>query len=151
MSDFTPPTPPNSIQNNQKFQKFALIFFLVAVFILIAAIIIPGDNTNSSPDTTQAPATTQYVAPVNKYEEFYDYVINNSGKAYVYTKGEIIEFGELVCSALDSGKTIDQVVIVLETSANDMNDVRLFAAIVYSAINNICTEYIPELNVYLNT
>lgn len=155
MTELTPPPAPESksIQDNEKFQKFALLAFLVAVFLLIVVLVVPGDNNNSSPATTQyvAPSTTQYVPPTNKYDDFYNHVINNSGKAYVYTKGEIIEFGEIVCSALDSGKSINQVVTVLEATSNDLNDMKLFAAIVYGAIHNICPQYISDLNYYLST
>ena len=150
-----PPAPQPEKKETITFNKknLAIAFLIVSIVVLILAIAIPGDN-NSSPATTAAPAPVvtnpPYTPPVeNKYDQYMDHVLNNSGQANTWSKADVIEFGDLVCQALDKGNTIPSVVNLLEGYAKTDSDVEFFASVVYGAITYVCPEYKYALNEYL--
>ncbi len=103
-----------------------------------------------APSTTEAPYEEPYVAPsTNKYDDYYTHVINNSGKANSMAKSEIIEFGDVVCEALDAGRTVSFIVNFLEDYASTTSDNELFASIIFGAITYICNEHQGKLQSYL--
>ena len=151
---FTPPAPqPNkkeTITLNKK--NLAIAFFAVAFFFLLIVILLPGDKS-SSPATTAAPIVTNppiTAAPVvNKYDQYMDHVLNNSGKANTWSKAQLIEFGDLVCQALDDGSSVRQVVNLMSSYAQNDSDIELFASVTFGAITYICPEYDSQLQAYL--
>jgi hypothetical protein len=152
--NFNPPQPPKpepkkGITINP---KYAIAFAVAAFALLMLVILAPSDN-KSTPVTTDAPAQTFDPTPVpsvNKYDAYLDHMYNNSGQANTITKAKLIEYGDIVCNALDSGRTIPWIVNYLSTSASTQSDVELFASLVYGSITYICDEYKGDLNLYLN-
>lgn len=148
------PHPPSPQPNNSKSMKQAsIIVLLVGILVLLIAIFASSGTETSSSDTTSVPASvvTQAPAPVvNKYDTYLEHVYNNSGKANTMDKSELIEFGDVVCQALDNGKTIGTIVGILEDSSSDTRDAELYASIVFGAITYICDEYTGDLSYYLN-
>ena len=146
-----PPSPKDKDTVTFNKKNLAIAFLALALAILFIVILVPGDNT-SSPVATATPVATEppiTAAPVNKYDQYMDHVYNNSGQANTWTKAQLIEFGDLVCGALDNGTTIPQVVNLLEGYAKTSSDVELFASVVYGSITYICPEYKYALNEYL--
>lgn len=149
-----PPSPPekkDTITFNKK--NLAIAFFALSFLILLIAIVVPGDKS-SSPDTTPAPAPIVTNPPItsppaNKYDKYMDHVLQNSGKANTWSKADVIEFGDLVCQAMDKGNDIRQVVNLLESYAKTDSDVEFFASVVFGAITYICPEYTYAMNEYL--
>ena len=147
-----PPSPPekkDTITFNKK--NLAIAFFAVSFFILLIAIIVPGDKS-FSPDTTSAPIVTNppiTAPPANKYDQYMDHVLNNSGQANTWSKADVIEFGDLVCQALDKGNSIPAVVRLLESYAKTNSDVEFFASVVFGSITYICPEYKYAMDEYL--
>ena len=155
MSEQFIPNPPSPKKETVTFNKknLAIAFLALSLFILFIVLIIPGDNSSSS-DTNNSPApiVTNPPAPAkNKYDSYIDYVLNNSGQANTWSKADIIEFGDLVCQALDEGNSIRSVVNLLNGYANTTSDVELFASIMVGSITHICSEYLSDLNYYLNS
>lgn len=159
MSDLPAPTPPSSAEPSPKAKFYAMIFFGVAVLILAAAIAIPGDKSGS--DVANSTTTTAYasaidpigegnIAPINKYDAYYNNVIENSSRAAAATRAQVIQFGDLVCQSLDEGNSIRQVVQVLSDASVDSADIELAAAVIYAAITYICPEYSSDLSAYLS-
>ena len=97
-----------------------------------------------------APVPIVTAAVVNKYDKYYEYVLNNSGQANTSSKADIIEMGDLVCGALDKGNSIDAIVRVLSRASTGQSDNELYAAVVYAAITYLCDEYSGQLNAYLS-
>lgn len=151
-----PPSPPekkDTVTFNKK--NLAIAFLAVSIIILIIAIAVPGDKS-SSPVSTNAPAPVVTNPPItappaNKYDQYMDHVLNNSGQANTWSKADVIEFGDLVCQALDNGNSVRQVVNLLEGYAKTNSDVEFFASVAFGAITYICPEYTTALDAYLNS
>ena len=143
------PEPKKGITINP---KYAVVFAVAAFAFLMLVIIAPGDK-EVAPTATAAPAPVQTYAPapvVNKYDAYLEHVYNNSGQANSMTKAKLIEYGDIICSALDNGNSIAWIVNYLGNGSNGQSDVELYASIVYGAITYICDEYKGDLNLYLN-
>jgi hypothetical protein len=150
-----PPSPQpekkDSLTVNKK--NLAIAFLAVALFFLFIVLLVPGDNKDTSTNTP-APVATDAPAPqapsTNKYDDYMDHVLNNSGKANSWSKSDIIEFGDLVCQALDEGNSVRAVVNLLNGYASTTSDVEFFASIMTGAVLHICPEYKPAMSAYLN-
>lgn len=141
------PEPKKGVTINP---KYALAFAVAAFAFLILVIVAPGDKKEAV-NNTPAPVQTYAPAPVvNKYDAYLEHMYNNSGQANTITKAKLIEYGDLVCNALDSGRTIPWIVNYLSSNASNQSDVELFASLVYASITYICDEYKGDLNLYLN-
>jgi hypothetical protein len=159
MTDFNPPSPPLSPEKKDTVtlskKNLAIAFFAAAFVLLFIVLAIPSSNsddkssvaTDSIPVATQPPVQT---SPVNKYDDYVNYVLNNSGKANTWSRADVIEFGDLVCQSLDNGNSIRSVVNLLNGYANSNSDAELFASVMIGSINNLCPEYKTDLNYYLN-
>jgi hypothetical protein len=158
MTELNPPSLPSSPEKKDTVtfnKKNIIIFTLVSVlaFVILAAI---GSTRSSDKVTTDSVTvdTNPPAAPAptnNKYDDYMDHVLNNSGKANSWSKSDIIEFGDLVCQALDEGNSIRAVVNLLNGYASTTSDVEFFAAVMTGAVINICPEYKPAMSAYLNS
>lgn len=121
----------------------------MSAIILSVGLVSCGTKTivKEVPQSTNAPVVT---SGANKYEQYVDFVKANSGQAYSYTDAQLIETGDLVCAALDSGKSIPTITQILEDTARNQSDIELFASVMYSAIQYICPEYKAALSSHLN-
>ena len=122
---------------------------LIALSLIAVSLSACGTKTiirEVASTTTDAP----YVSPVtNKYDDYYTHVLNNSGKANSMAKSEIIEFGDVVCEALDKGRTVAWIVSFLEDYADSTSDNEFFASIIFGAVTYICAEHQEKLQNYL--
>lgn len=156
-----PPTPPaseNPKLNSSKMKKqvFAIMFLLAVSALLLGILIAPGNSDKSSNPTTvvtQPVVVTLATTPlpvVNKYDQYLEHVYNNSGQANTMSKADLIELGDLICQRLDEGNSIRTIVSVVSNAASTNSDMELGAAAIYGAVHYICSEYISDLNAYLN-
>ena len=155
MSDMqytTPPLPPTPApKKDNKLQIVAASFFGLAVVVLILAVALPSSNSDSNTTSaTDAPAPVITAAPVNKYDSYYQHVLNNSGQANSMAKSKVIEFGDLVCQALDEGNSVAQVVNVVSSAVGSTSDLELGAAVIFAAVKYICPEYQAMMDAYLD-
>ena len=149
----SPPQPEkkDTVTFNKK--NLAIAFLAVALSFLFIVLLIPGDSDNISTNTP-APVATNAPAPQpspgNKYDDYMDYVLNNSGQANTWSKADVIEFGDLVCQALDKGNTIRSVVNLLNGYAKTGSDVEFFASVMIGSFRHLCPEYQTDLDYYLS-
>jgi len=161
MSDFTNTpdpslTPPPPVNNSKTFttKQLAIVLGVFAAFaLLIGVILAPGDKNSTTQDTiASAPSyTIPSAPPVNKYDDYVNYVLNNSGKANTWSRADVIEFGDLVCQSLDNGNSIRSVTNLLEGYAKSKSDAELFASVMVGSISHLCPEYKSDLSYYLNS
>ena len=161
MEDFPAPAPSDAPKTDSAATKYAgpsviyaLAGFIAAVGLVIVVLLATGRNDDSSSEKTGvAVETTEAPAPVdpgpNKYDKYYENVLNNSGIANSRSKSSVIETGDLVCQSLDEGNTVRAVATVLEGASNTQSELEYAAAIMYWAITDLCPEYKRALDVYL--
>lgn len=150
-----PPSPPQPQDNKKNItpkQLAAAVFFLASFILLVVVIAIPGDSSSTKDTVAPAPVITAAPAPpVNKYDAYLEHVYNNSGQANTMTKAKLIEYGDIICEALDNGRTIAWITAYLSTYSEGQSDVELYASIIYGAVKNICPEYMSDMQSYLNS
>ena len=152
--NFNPPQPPTS-EPKKGFTinpKYAAAFAIAAFVLLFIVLLAPGDK-QATPTTTPAPVQTFAPTPVpsvNKYDAYLEHVYNNSGQANTMTKAKLIEYGDIICNALDTGRTIPWITNYLSENSSGQSDIELYASIIYGSITYICDEYKGDLNLYLN-
>jgi hypothetical protein len=155
MTELNPPSLPegnkkDTITFNKK--NLSLAFSIVALVILVIILIAGSESSDDSSSTKDTVAQQPAPSPAtNKYDDYMDHVLNNSGKANSWSKSDIIEFGDLVCQALDEGNSIRAVVNLLNSYASTTSDVEFFASIMTGAVIHICPEYKPAMSAYLNS
>jgi hypothetical protein len=152
MSDMyytTPPAPPVPPKKDNKLQIIAASVFGAAVLLLLIVIAVPSDKAAVPAAVTQ-PAPVITAPAVNKYDSYYEHVLNNSGQANTASKSDVIEFGDLVCQSLDNGKSVAAITEVVANASGSTSDMELGAAVIYAAIKYLCPEYDPMLQAYLN-
>lgn len=151
MSDTQYPAPEIAPpKKDNKIQILAASFFAFAIAVLAAAIVIPSSNDNSketAATTAQVPDTT--AAQTNKYDLYYQHVLNNSGQANLVSKADVIQTGDLVCQALDAGNSIADVISVVDSTAETTSDAEYGASVIFGAVTYLCPEYDAMMRSYL--
>ena len=122
----------------------------IVTITVLAAGILSACGTTTIIREVAATTTTEVTVPaVNKYDQYYEHVLNNSGKANTMGKDKVIEIGDLICGALDKGNGMDAIVTVLTRASTGQQDNELFAAEMYGAVKYLCPEYQAQMDAYL--
>lgn len=150
---YVPPSPPPSGNKN----SYTIVVIATAVTaVIITALIVFGMSSSdkSSTDVADTAAnTTPYVStsePVsNKYDRYYEYVLDNSGRANTMPKSDVINLGDLICQYLDSGNSIAELVALLAEKSADTSAQELSAEGIFGAIEYLCPEYRSNLQTHI--
>lgn len=148
----TPPVPPAQPQKKDK-EILVLAGLVVALAIAVVVFVLTtrsSDGDSKSSDTTVASSPVVTAAPVNKYDSYYEHVLNESGRANSMSKSDVIRLGDLVCQAFDDGYSTANVVDIMAKASSDSSDVELAAAALWGAATYLCPEYEPMMQSYLN-
>jgi hypothetical protein len=138
---FTPPVPPapkNFIQKN-----VWLAALTVAVVVLAVAIFVTqsGSDSNSSPSSNSS-AVIEDSQSRNKYDDYYQSVLNASGMANSESKASVLEFGDFVCSLLDDGFSVGDILEEMRKyTTGSMFTSEYAAAVMLGAVTYLCPEY----------
>ena len=152
MPSVPPAQPP---KKDYKLQIIAASLFALAIAILVFAIAMPSGSDSGKDRVTADTAGSTYekpaaTTPVNKYDSYYQHVLNNSGRANSMSKSDVIQLGDLVCQAFDDGNSVAAVVDVMSSVSSNSSDIELAAAAMWGATEYICPEYKPMMQAYLN-
>lgn len=119
------------------------------LLLTIAALTLTACGSQSTSDNyvdyaEPAPAPTQTQAASNYPEDEYLRDLHNFGGSRInnVTDDELIQMGYDICSLLDSGSTVSQ--LIYAVSINDVGDDeqnKAVLATIASAITNLCPEY----------
>jgi len=152
-----PPSPKKKETVTFNKKNLAIGFLVTILIIFILALIGSGDssdkvNTDSIVVNTNPPAAPSGSSSTkNKYDNYMDHVLANSGQANTADPSKLIEFGDLVCETLDEGNSVAYVAALLESYVAKKSDAELFAAVMTGAVLYICPEYKPAMSAYLNS
>lgn len=155
--DYDPPTfsPNKSSKGGNLWGKAAIAIVGVT---LLGAVINTNDGDNSGNSDKPAAKTVQNLPPqtlppasaaANKYDNYYEHVLNNSGRANTMAKADVIELGDLVCSALDEGNSIRAVVNLMSSYSSGTQDSEYFASVIFGAVTYLCPEYTADMRAFL--
>ena len=133
---------------------------LIIVFgvALVGALLNSGDGDSDGGSDRPAVTTVQDLPPqtlppapaaANKYDSYYEHVLNNSGRANTMAKADVIELGDLVCAALDEGNPVGSVVSLMSSYSSGTSDTEYFASVIYGAVTYICPEHSASVRAYL--
>lgn len=153
MSDMNYTSPPLPPVQPPKKDNSILILAVALIAIAVIAVVTfitrtSGNDTGSNVAPTPEPVIT--AAPINKYDAYYEHVLNESGRANSMSKSDVIRLGDLVCEAFDEGYSAGNVVDVMAKASSDSSDVELAAAALWGAATYLCPEYEPMMKSYLN-
>lgn len=116
--------------------------------------VAPSTTVEPVKETVVVTVPVEVPAPAktNKYDDYMDHVLNNSGQANsTWSKAQLIEFGDLVCGALDNGNSIRDVINLMNSYAVTSSDTELFVSVLVGAVMNLCPEYTYELESYVRS
>ena len=153
---FIPHPPSPKKKDTVTFNKKNIIIStLVAILaVIIFAVAVSGNSSDEVNTDSVAVDTNPPAAPApttNKYDNYMDHVLANSGQANTADPSKLIEFGDLVCETLDEGNSVAYVAALLESYVAKKSDAELFAAVMTGAVLYICPEYKSQMSAYLNS
>ena len=133
--------------------KFKNLPIIPVVLISVGLLASCGKETVIKEVLVTAPPATEVPAEIvkeNKYDQYINFVLDNSGQARDWTESDLIETATLVCGAFDDGASLDSVVTVFSNNSSGDYDNELFAAIIGGAVTYLCPEWQGYVNSQLN-
>lgn len=129
--------------------------FLIATVIGVAALSGCTTEVVREVPVTQAPVETR-PAPTGPssldYINYLDHVNSQSFAAMTVSDAELTNWGDGVCTALDSGDSFADIVEYLGNASPNMSndDAALVASVLWAAVTYLCPEYESEMSAYIN-
>ena len=130
-------------------KKF-LLTLLISAFAVFG---LTGCSTSATPKETVTETETEIAIPDEPiYTEEDEYLadVHSVGNTYIenITDSDLLDLGYLVCEALDSGNTTDDLAYELASSGNydDYESQQYAASIIAGAVVNLCPEYNYQLS-----
>ena len=106
--------------------------------------------TEQAPAPVDPPATDTYLSP----EDTFLTDLHDMGNIYIdsTSDADLLEIGNTVCSALDEGNTIEDLITYLSTSGTFDNTDQAEAGgmIIAAAVVDLCPEYTSQVQAYVS-
>jgi hypothetical protein len=93
---------------------------------------------------TEAPAVE-----LSKYDEYLNFIYNDSAQAREWEESRILELGSIVCDSFAAGATLDSVIDVFADNANGSYDTEFYASVMVASVTFLCPEYESYVNAQL--
>jgi hypothetical protein len=93
---------------------------------------------------TEAPAVE-----LSKYDEYLNFIYNDSAQAREWEESRILELGSIVCDSFAAGATLDSVIDVFAANANGSYDTEFYASVMVASVTFLCPEYESYVNAQL--
>lgn len=90
---------------------------------------------------TEAPAVE-----LSKYDEYLNFIYNDSAQAREWEESRILELGSIVCDSFAAGATLDSVIDVFAANANGSYDTEFYASVMVGSVTFLCPEYEAYVN-----
>lgn len=132
-------------------KKAPIIGGTISALALILAL-TGCSSPSAGPDYSQPAPTQDYVAPVAPVvtpEESYLIGVRAYSNVYIQNASDIqlLEVGESVCSALDAGNSVTDVITYLAFNSGNEDDAyyEMAGLVIGAAVYNLCPEYISQI------
>lgn len=137
---FTPPVPPAQ-KNTQRNVWLAALVAAIAVLAVVIFVTQSGSDSDSSPSFNSS-AVIEDSQSRNKYDDYYQSVLNASGMANSESKASVLEFGDFVCGLLDDGFSVGEILEEMRKyTTGSMFTSEYAAAVMLGAVTYLCPEY----------
>ena len=91
---------------------------------------------------TEAPA-----AESNKYDDYLNFLYNESAQSREWSEANLLELGSIVCDSFEAGATLDSVIQTFANNADGSYDTEFYATVLAGSISYLC----PEFEAYVNS
>ena len=130
-----------------------LIGFFIVMFLIGTL-----SSDSSSPTASDTTVVTQptpedtYVAPTYTPEEQYLIDVHNVGDYTIDNQSDsaLVELGHNVCSALDTGGTVTELVQYLSNSGAIDGIEKTAGVLIGASVRDLCPEYTGQVNDFIN-
>lgn len=140
------------MENNKKPLLIGGAIALAAVAFMLGSSNGTTNNTAPSPEIS-ADTWTPEPAPAYTDDELFLNTVNGYGNSVIanIADSDLLEMGYQVCSVLDEGYTIEDIVneFIYNSSLSTDAEFEAVGLIVGSAVRNLCPEYVSMVESYL--
>lgn len=142
----------NKVNNKVKQIGLVLLGFVVVLFLIGSLSSDSGSSTASDTVVTQPTPEDTYIAPTYTPEEQYLMDIHNVGDYTIDRQSDsaLVELGHNVCSALDSGGTVIELVRYLANSGAIDGIEETAGVLIGASVRDLCPEYTGQVNDFIN-
>ena len=121
-----------------------------AVILIASLTILAGCGKETVREVlVTTPPTEAPAVELSKYDEYLNFIYNDSAQAREWEESRILELGSIVCDSFASGATLDSVIDVFAANANGSYDTEFYASVMVASVTFLCPEYESYVNAQL--
>lgn len=140
------------MNNTVKQIGLVLLGFVVVMFLIGSLSSDSGPSTTSDTSVSEPAPVDTYVPPTYTPEEQFLMDIHNVGDYTIDRQSDsaLVELGHNVCSALDSGGTVTELVQYLSNSGAIDGIEETAGVLIGASVRDLCPEYTGQVNDFIN-
>lgn len=140
------------MNNTVKQIGLVLLGFVVVMFLIGSLSSDSGPSTASDTSVSEPAPVDTYVPPTYTPEEQFLMDIHNVGDYTIDRQSDsaLVELGHNVCSALDSGGTVTELVQYLSNSGAIDGIEETAGVLIGASVRDLCPEYTGQVNDFIN-
>lgn len=121
-----------------------------AVILIASLTILAGCGKETVREVlVTTPPTEAPAVELSKYDEYLNFIYNDSAQAREWEESRILELGSIVCDSFAAGATLDSVIDVFADNANGSYDTEFYASVMVASVTFLCPEYESYVNAQL--
>jgi len=121
-----------------------------AVILIASLTILAGCGKETVREVlVTTPPTEAPAVELSKYDEYLNFIYNDSAQAREWEESRILELGSIVCDSFAAGATLDSVIDVFAANANGSYDTEFYASVMVASVTFLCPEYESYVNAQL--
>lgn len=119
------------------------------IFITSLAILAGCGKETVREVLVTTPPTEAPAVELSKYDEYLNFIYNDSAQAREWEESRILELGSIVCDSFAAGATLDSVIDVFAANASGSYDTEFYASVMVGSVTFLCPEYESYVNAQL--
>lgn len=121
-----------------------------AAILIVSLTILAGCGKETVREVlVTTPPTEAPAVELSKYDEYLNFIYNDSAQAREWEESRILELGSIVCDSFAAGATLDSVIDVFAANANGSYDTEFYASVMVASVTFLCPEYESYVNAQL--